>query len=252
MRRCPTWVQAGGYEAWRKRLQDPATRAKVIAEMRGKPVGYDNLYWHAGPEKTLLLGFHNPKLRVLNGKSVAEVAKARGTSPEDTIIDLVIEDGSRVQVAYFLMDEANVAKQVALPWMSFGSDAGAEAPRQPFLQFSPHPRTYGNFARVLGKYVRDEKRMPIEDAVHRLAALPAANLGLKDRGLLRPGMKADVAIFDAATIADTATFEKPQQFAIGMRHVLVNGVPVIVDGAMTKARPGRALDGPGTGKCPAR
>lgn len=248
----PTWVQAGGYDAWKKRLQDPKIRARVIAEMRQKPVGYDNLYWHAGPEKTLLLGFRNPALRFLNGKSVAQVAAMRGTSPEDTIVDLVIEDGSRVQVAYFLMDEGNVARQVALPWMSFGSDAGAEAPRQPFLQFVPHPRTYGNFARVLGKYVREDKRTSLEDAVRRLAALPAQNIGLKDRGLLKPGMKADVAIFDAATIADTATFEKPQQFAIGMRHVLVNGVPVLLDGAMTNDRPGRALDGPGKGKCPAR
>ena len=248
----PTWVQAGGYDAWKKRLQDPKTRARVIAEMRQKPVGYDNLYWHAGPEKTLLLGFRNPGLRFLNGKSVAEVAAMRGTSPEDTIVDLVIEDGSRVQVAYFLMDEANVARQVALPWMSFGSDAGAEAPRGPFLQFVPHPRTYGNFARVLGKYVREDKRMPIQDAVRRLAALPAQNLGLKDRGVLKAGMKADVAIFDATTIADRATFENPRQFAVGMRHVLVNGVPVLSNGEMTRDRPGRALDGPGKGKCPAR
>lgn len=248
----PTWVQAGGYEAWRTRLQDPAIRRRVIAEMKARPVGFDNLYWHAGPDKTLLLGFHNPDLRRLSGMTVAGVAKMRGATPEDTIIDLVIEDGSRVQVAYELMSEANVARQAALPWMSFGSDEGAEAPRGPFLQFRPHPRAYGNFARVLGQYTRDEKRMPIQDAVRRLSALPAANLGLKDRGLLRPGMKADVAIFDAATIGDRATFDQPQRFAVGMRHVLVNGAPVLLDGMMTGARPGRALDGPGTGKCPAK
>jgi N-acyl-D-amino-acid deacylase len=247
----PPWVQAGGYEEWKKRLQDPATRARVLAEMRAKPVGWESLYWQAGSaDKLILIGFKNDKLKPLTGKTLAEVAKMRGTTPEDTAIDLVIEDGSRVSTAYFLMDEANVARQVALPWMSFGSDAEAQSPTGNFLRSSVHPRAYGNFARLLGKYVRDEKRITLPDAIRRLTSFPASNLGIKDRGLLRPGMKADIAMFDAATIADKATFGKPQQFAVGMRHVLVNGQPVLLDGAMTAARPGRAVRGPGTGRCP--
>jgi N-acyl-D-amino-acid deacylase len=157
-----------------------------------------------------------------------------------------------VATAYFLMDEANVARQVALPWMAFDSDAAAQAPRGVFLKSSTHPRAYGNFARLLGKYVRDEKRVTLPEAVRRLTSFPASNLGIKDRGLVQPGMMADLAIFDPATIADKATFAEPQQFAIGMRHVLVNGQPVLLDGQMTAARPGRAVRGPGTGRCPAR
>ncbi len=248
----PTWVQAGGYEAWKKRLEDPATRAKVLAEMRSPPNGWENLMRHAGADKMILLGFKKEKLKPLAGRTLAEVAKQRGTSPEDTAIDLVIEDGSRVAVAYFLMDEANVARQVALPWMAFDSDAASQAPRGVFLKSSVHPRAYGNFARLLGKYVRDERRTTLPDAIRRLTSFPAANLGIKDRGLLRPGMMADVAMFDAATIADKATFDQPQQFAIGMRHVLVNGVAVLRDGEMTPARPGRAVLGPGANRCPPR
>ena len=248
----PTWVQAGGYDEWKKRLQDPGDRMIVIAEMRARPNGWENLMRHAGPDKMILLGFKNDKLKPLTGKTLAEVAAMRGTSPEDTAIDLVIEDGSRVAVAYFLMDEANVARQVALPWMAFDSDAASQAPRGVFLKSSVHPRAYGNFARLLGKYVRDEKRTTLQDAVRRLTSFPAANLGIKDRGLVRPGMMADLAMFDAATIADKATFDKPQQFAVGMRHVLVNGQPVLLDGEMTTARPGRAVLGPGAGRCPAR
>jgi N-acyl-D-amino-acid deacylase len=249
----PPWVQAGGYEQWNKRLQDPATRARVIREMRARPVGWESLYYQAGgADKLILIGFKNDRLKPLTGKTLAEVARIRGTSPEDTAIDLVIEDGSRVSTAYFLMDEANVARQVALPWMSFGSDAEAQAPAGKFLKSSVHPRAYGNFARLLGKYVRDEKRLTLADAVRRLTSYPASNLGIKDRGLLKAGMMADIAMFDAATIADRATFDKPQQFATGMRHVLVNGLPVLFDGAMTRARPGRAVKGPGTGKCPQR
>ncbi len=176
----------------------------------------------------------------------------RGTSPEDTAVDLVIEDGTRVGTAYFLMDEANVARQTALPWMGFGSDAEASAPRGKFLLSSTHPRAYGTFARLLGKYVRDERRLTLQEAVRKLTSMPAANLGIADRGLVRPGMIADLAIFDAATVADKATFEKPQQFAVGMRHVLVNGRAVLSDGEMTGERPGRAVLGAGTGKCPQR
>ena len=246
----PPWVQAGGYEQWKKRLQDPAIRARVLKEMRARPVGWESLYYQAGgADKLILIGFKNDKLKPLTGKTLADVAKMRGTSPEDTAIDLVIEDGSRVSTAYFLMDEANVARQVALPWMAFDSDAEAQAPRGKFLKSSVHPRAYGNFARLLGKYVRDEQRVSLPEAIRRLTSFPASNLGIKDRGLLQPGMMADLAMFDAATIADKATFDQPQQFAVGMRHVLVNGQAVLLDGQMTQARPGRAVLGPGTGRC---
>ncbi|WP_417610766.1 N-acyl-D-amino-acid deacylase family protein [Parasphingorhabdus sp.] len=248
----PTWVQEGGYAQWKKRLQDPEIRKRVIAEMSGKPDGWENLYYHAGPDKVLLVGFKNDKLKPLAGKTLAEVAAMRGTSPADTAIDLVIEDGSRVQVVYFLMDEENVARQTALPWMAFGSDAGAQAPRGVFLKSSTHPRTYGNFARLLGKYVREEKRTSLADAVRRLTSMPASHLGLKDRGSLAAGQYADVVVFDPATIADTATYAEPQQFAVGMRDVIVNGKPVLRDGDMTGARPGRAVRGPGWNKCPPR
>ena len=176
----------------------------------------------------------------------------RGTSPAETAIDLVIEDGSRVQVVYFLMDEENVARQTALPWMSFGSDAAALAPRGVFLKSSTHPRAYGNFARLLGKYVREEKRATLADAVRRLSSMPASHLGLKDRGNLAAGQFADVVIFDPATIADKATYAEPQQFAVGVQHVLVNGQPVLSGGKMTGARPGRAVRGPGWNSCPPR
>ena len=249
----PPWVQAGGYEEWKTRLQDPAIRKRVLAEMRARPNGWESLYWQAGSaDKLILIGFKNEKLKPLTGKTLAEVATMRGTSPEDTAIDLVIEDGSRVGTAYFLMDEANVARQVALPWMSFGSDAEGQSPTGVYLKSSTHPRAYGNVARLLGKYVRDEKRTILPDAIRRLTGFPASNLGITDRGLLKPGMMADLAIFDGATIADTATFDKPQQFAVGMRHVLVNGLPVLLDGQMTRNRPGRAVHGPGTGRCPQR
>ena len=249
----PPWVRAGGYDAWAARLKDPKIRARVIAEMKVKPVGWDNLYYQAAsPDRVLFLEFKNPALKQYTGKTLGEVAKLRGTSPEDTAIDLVIADGTRVGTAYFLMDEANVARQTALPWMSFGSDAEASAPRGKFLLSSTHPRAYGNVARLLGKYVRDEHRLSLAEAVRKLTSLPAANLGIKDRGLVRPGMMADLAIFDPATIADKATFEQPQQFAVGMRHVVVNGQPVLLDGEMTTARPGRAVLGPGTGRCPPR
>ena len=248
----PTWVQAGGYERWRERLRDPAIRRRVLAEMRAAPEGWENLMRHSGPDKMILLGFKSEALKPLTGKTLAEVARLRGTSPEDTVIDLVIADGSRVGVAYFLMDEANVARQTGLPWMSFGSDSASQAPRGAFLKSSTHPRGYGNFARLLGKYVRDEHRATLPDAIRRLTSLPATNLGIRDRGLVRTGMMADLAIFDAATIADKATFDSPQQFAVGMRHVLVNGQPILLDGEMTSARPGRAVLGPGAGRCRAR
>jgi N-acyl-D-amino-acid deacylase len=236
-------VQAGGVEAWIGRLKDPATRARVIDEMRLEKPSFENLYRRAGPEGTLLVGFKNPALKGLTGKTLAAVAKDRGVSPEDAAIDLVIEDGSRVQVVYFLMSEENVKRQTALPWMSFGSDAAAQAPEGVFLQSSTHPRAYGNVARLLGKYVREEKSTTLESAVHRLTGLPAKNLGLKDRGLLKVGHHADVVIFDPTTVADRGTYEQPKQFAVGVSHVLVNGQVVLADGEPTGAKAGQVVRG---------
>jgi N-acyl-D-amino-acid deacylase len=246
----PLWVQAGGREAWIARLKDPTTRARVAAEMREPGKGWENLRLQAGSDdNVLLLGFDNLALKPLTGKTLAEVARMRGKSPEETAIDLVIEDGSRVGTAYFLMDEANVRRQVALPWMSFGSDAEAAAPEGVFLKSSTHPRAYGNFARVLGKYVRDEKLVTLEEAVRRLTSFPATNLGLGDRGAIRVGYHADLAIFDPAKVQDHATFQKPQAYATGMRHVFVNGVQVLKDGEHTGATPGRFVKGAGYGRC---
>ncbi|WP_309643656.1 D-aminoacylase [Phenylobacterium sp.] len=239
----PPWVQAGGVEAWIGRMKDPAARAKVLAEMRQDKPTFENLYRHAGAEGTLLVGFKNPALKTLTGKTLAEVAKARGVSPEDAAIDLVIEDGSRVQVVYFLMSEENVKRQTALPWMSFGSDAAALAPEGVFMRSSTHPRAYGNVARLLGKYVREEKTTTLQSAVHRLSALPAKNLGLKDRGLLKTGYYADVVVFDPATVGDHGTYETPKQFATGVSHVVVNGAVVLADGEPTGAKAGKVVRG---------
>lgn len=241
----PTWVQAGGVEQWIARLKDPATRAKVKAEMDLEDGGFANLMRYAGPEGTLLVGFKNPKLKGLTGKTLAQVAKDRGVDPRDAAIDLVIEDGSRVQVVYFLMDEANVARQTALPWVSFGSDAEGQAPEGPFLLSSTHPRAYGNFSRLLAKYVRDEKRLTLAEAVRKLSALPAHNLGLHDRGTLKAGNYADVVVFDPAKIQDHATFEKPQQFSTGVSEVVVNGTLALERGEPTAARPGQVVRGRG-------
>jgi N-acyl-D-amino-acid deacylase len=191
----------------------------------------------------LLVGFKTPALKPLTGKTLAEVAKMRGVSPEDAAIDLVIEDGTRVQVVYFLMSEDSVRREVAIPWMSFGSDAGAQAPEGPFLLSSTHPRAYGNVARLLGRYVRDEKRLSLAEAVRKLSGQPAHNLGLRDRGLLKAGYFADVLVFDPATISDPATYEQPKQFATGMIDVLVNGVAALKDGEPTRAPSGRVVRG---------
>jgi len=240
----PSWVQDGGLEKWIARLKDPAIRARVIAEMRDPhPKTWENLYAGAGADRTLLLAFKNPKLKPLTGKTLAEVAKMRGESPEDTAIDLVIEDGSRVGVAYFLMSEDNVRREVALPWMSFGSDEAAPAPEGVFLQSNSHPRAYGNFARLLGHYVRENHDLTLEDAVHKLTALPAQNLSLADRGLLRTGYYADIVVFDPKTIADRATYEKPHQLAVGVSDVLVNGRFALKDGKATGAPSGRFIHG---------
>ncbi|MGE0537966.1 MAG: amidohydrolase family protein [Pirellulales bacterium] len=242
----PPWVQEGGLDAWIGRMRDPATRRRVAHEMRTPTDDWENLLLAAGsPERVLLVGFKNPALKHLTGKSLAEVAKRRGQSPEETAMDLVIEDGSRVDTVYFMMSEEDVRRNVALPWVSFGSDAASEAPEGAFLLSQPHPRAYGNFARVLGKYVRDEKVIPLAEAIRKLSGLPAENLGLGERGLLREGFYADVVVFDPAKIADHATFEQPQQYATGMRHVLVNGAQVLADGEHTGATPGRAVWGRG-------
>ncbi len=241
----PTWVQAGGVEQWIARLKDPATRAKVIAEMRAEKPAFENLLLHAGGEGTLLVGFKTPALKPLTGKTLAEVAKARGVSVQEAAIDLVIEDGTRVQVVYFLMSEPNVAKETALPWMSFGSDAGALAPEGVFLKSSTHPRAYGNVARLLGKYVREEKTLTLAEAVRKLSAQPAHNLGLKDRGRIKAGYFADLVVFDPKTIADHGTFERPQQFATGVSEVVVNGQLALAGGEPTDARPGRFVRGRG-------
>jgi N-acyl-D-amino-acid deacylase len=242
----PPWSLDGGFEALFKRLQDADTRRRIADEMRRRPAAYENLCLATGsPERILLVEFKTEALKPLTGKTLAEVSRLRGTDPEDTIMDLVLQDRTRIGVVFFLMSEGNIRKQIRLPWVSFGSDAASMAPEPPFTRSSAHPRAYGNFARLLGKYVRDEKLIPLEEAVRRLSALPATNLGLEGRGFLKPGSHADVAVFDPATIADRATFDNPHQYAVGMKHVLVNGVAVLRDGEHTGALPGRALAGPG-------
>ncbi len=242
----PPWVQEGGYPEWAKRLQDPAVRERVKREMITPTDKWESLYLAAGsPEKVILIGFKNPKLKPLTGKTLAEVAKLRGKSPEETAMDLVIEDGSRVGTVYFMMSEDNVRKEIRLPWVSFGSDEGSYQPRGVFLKSNPHPRAYGNFARLLGRYVRDEKIIPLEEAVRRLTTLPAANLKLNQRGALKPGHFADVVVFDPEKIQDHATFDKPHQYATGVAHVFVNGTQVLKNGEHTGAKPGRVVRGPG-------
>jgi N-acyl-D-aspartate/D-glutamate deacylase len=241
----PSWVQEGGYHEWAKRLQDPAIREKVMREMRSKSDKWENLLLAAGADRVLLVGFANDKLKPLTGKSLAEVAKMRGKSPEETAMDLVVEDGTRVGTIYFLMSEENVRKEAALPWVSFGADEDSQAPEGVFLKSNPHPRAYGNFARFLGQYVRDEKVATLPDAVRRLAQLPAENLLLDHRGALKKGYFADVVVFDPAKIQDHATFEKPHQYSTGVVHVLVNGTQVIKNGEHTGATPGRVVYGPG-------
>ena len=242
----PPWVQEGGYAAWAGRLKDTAVRERLRREMVTPSDKWENFYLAAGsPENILLAGFRNPKLKPLTGKTLGEVARMRGASPVDTAMDLVIEDGSRVGTIFFLMSEENVRKEMALPWVSFDSDAGSIAPEGVFLQSNPHPRAYGTFARVLGKYVRDEKIISLPEAVRRLTSLPAGNLKLDRRGWLKTGFYADVVVFDPATIQDHATYERPHQYATGVRHVLVNGVPVIRNGEHTGAKPGQVVRGPG-------
>ncbi len=242
----PPWVQEGGRTQWIARLQDPAIRTRVAAEMRSRTDAWESLYLAAGsPERVLLVAFKNDALKPLTGKTLAEVARQRGTSPEETAMDLVIEDGSRVGTVYFLMSEDNIALQLARPWVSLGSDAEALAPEGVFLRSNPHPRAYGNFSRFLAKYVRDQRLMPLAEGIRRLTGLPAANLKLSDRGLLKVGFMADLAVFDPAAVQDHASFDAPHRYATGMQHVVVNGTPVLVDGEHTGAAPGRVVRGPG-------
>lgn len=242
----PPWVQEGGLKAWIQRLKDPSIRQRVAREMSERPKGWENLYRSAGSaDKVLLSGFKTDSLKYLTGKTLAQVAVMRATSPEETAMDLVIDDDSRVETVYFLMSEENIRKQIALPWVSFGSDAGSLAPEGAFLKSNPHPRAYGNVARLLGKYVRDEHIIPLEEAIRKLTFLPAGNLKLRNRGLLGPGYCADVVVFDPKTIADHATYAQPHQYSTGVVDVLVNGVQVIRDGEHTGGRPGRVVRGPG-------
>jgi N-acyl-D-amino-acid deacylase len=242
----PPWVLDGGYDAAYQRLSDPETRKKIADAIRTPSTDWENLYLAAGsPERVLLVEFKSEALKPLTGKTLAEVANARGEDPVHTIMNLVLEDRSRVGTVYFMMSEDNLRKQIRLPWVAFGSDAASMAPEPPFTRSSAHPRAYGNFARLLGRYVRDEKLISLGDAIRRLTGLPATNLELDRRGFLKEGMYADVVVFDPRTIADLATFEKPHQYAVGMKHVFVNGVHVLKGGEHTGAKPGRALWGPG-------
>ncbi len=241
----PPWVQEGGYDAWKKRLQDPEIRARVLEEMKTPTDAWENLFLGAGPDGILLAGFKNDALKPLTGKTLAAVAKERGKSPEETAMDLVIEDGSRVGTIYFLMSEENVKKEVALPWVAFGSDAGAPSAEGVFLKSNDHPRAYGNVARLLGKYVRDEKALSLEEAVRKLTSMPAERLKIRERGRLKEGYFADLAVFDPATVSDVATYDKPHQYATGMKQVFVNGVQVLKDGEPTGAAAGRVVRGPG-------
>jgi N-acyl-D-amino-acid deacylase len=239
----PAWVQEGGLDKWIARLKDPAIRTRVLAEMRDPSPTWENLLQRAGPKGALLLEFKNPALKPLTGKTLDEVAAMRGVSPEEAAMQLVVEDGSRVGTAYFLMSEDNVRREVALPWVSFGSDASAPAPEGVFLQSNEHPRAYGNFVRVLAKYVRDEKVITLQEAIRKLSALPAQNLSLKDRGMLRKGYFADVVIFDPRTVQDHATYERPHQLSTGVEEVWINGIEALHNGNATGNPSGRVVRG---------
>jgi N-acyl-D-amino-acid deacylase len=241
----PTTVQEGGLEKWIERLKDPAVRTRVISAMKTPSNDWENLYLGAGAENIICTGFKQDSLKYLTGKRLSEIAKMRHTSPEETIIDLVIQDHSRVEVIYFLMSEENVQKEIRLPYMTFGSDEASMAPEGVFLKSSCHPRAYGNFARLLGTYVRDEKLIPLEQAIYKLTGLPAGHLHLKKRGELRAGNYADIVVFDPATIKANSTYEQPHQLATGVTNVFVNGVEVLKDGQHTGAKPGRVVYGPG-------
>jgi N-acyl-D-amino-acid deacylase len=241
----PLWVQEGGHDAWVANLQDPGIKEKVIAEMKQPTNEWENFYVAAGPDNILLVGFKNEKLRSLVGKTLQEVADERGTDPAETAVDLVVEDNSRVDAVFFLMSEENVRRKIAKPWISFGSDARALASEGVFLESGPHPRTYGNFSRLLGKYVREEEIINLAQAIRRMTSLPAYNIGIQERGEIREGYFADIVVFDPNKISDHATFDDPHQYATGVQHVFVNGEQVLRYGGHTGATPGRVVRGPG-------
>jgi len=241
----PPWVQEGGYDAWAERLKNPEIRSRVIAAMRQDTNDWENLFHAAGPEGMLLAYFQNPALKKYSGKTLAEVAKLRETTPADTVIDLVIEDGTRVQTIYFLMSEDNIKKQLSYPWLSFGSDAEAVDPEVVGHLGTKHPRTYGNFVRVIGKFVRDEKALTMRDAIHKLSGLPMTNLKISERGFLKAGYYADVVVFDPETVTDHSTFADAHKLASGVNHVFINGTQVLKDGKHTRATPGKFIKGPG-------
>ena len=242
----PPWVQEGGFEASLERMSDPALRGQIIREMNTESDEWENMFLMAGsPDNILMVGFRSDALKPLTGKTVAEVAAMRGTSPEETILDLIVEDGSRIGTVYFTQSENIVRRAVAMPWVSFNSDEASLAPEGVFLESNPHPRAYGSFARVLGKYVRDEQVLTLQEAIRKLAALPAQTLRIDRRGELKPGFFADVVVFDPATVQDHATFIKPHQYSTGVLHVFVNGEQVLRNGEHTGATPGRFVRGPG-------
>jgi N-acyl-D-amino-acid deacylase len=245
----PPWSQQGGTKAWVNRLKDPKTRARITAEILEPADNWENFYDLSGsPDRTLLVGFKNDTLKKYTGKTLSEVASIRNTPPVESLIDLVIHDNGDVNAVYFIMSEENVRKQIALPYMSFCSDSESASPEGVFLKSNPHPRAYGSFARLLGKYVRDEKLLTLEEAVRRLTSLPAENLRLDRRGSLCPGYFADIVLFNAESIKDLATFTQPHQLATGMVHVFVNGTQVLKDGVHTGAKPGRMVTRKGTAK----
>ncbi len=245
----PPWVQEGGLQAWIGRLKDRSIRSRVAREMTTPSDAWENLYLAAGsPDRILLNGFRNDTLKYLTGRTLAEVSALRGTSPEQTAMDLVIQDESRVSAIYFLMDEANVKRQIALPWVSFGSDEESSAPEGVFLKYQPHPRAYGTFARLLGRYVREEKIISFQEAVRRLTSVPAERLGVNRRGQLKAGYFADLVVLNPDSVLDHATYEEPHRYATGVAHVFVNGVQVLRDGEHTGAKPGRFVRGPGCTK----
>jgi len=241
----PPWASDGGTQALLERLRDPGTRERIVAEMRKDADDWENLYYGAGPDGVMIMGVEKDDLKSWSGRTVADIARERGTDPEETVVDMVLESDGAVSAMYFLMDEKNVRKEIALPWVSFGSDAEAIAPEGEVLEQATHPRAYGNFARLLGRYVREQKLISLQEAVRRLSALPAENLKIRDRGRLLPGYFADVVVFDPDTIADRATFENPHQLAVGVNDVFVNGVQVLDRGEHTGATPGRVVRGPG-------
>ncbi len=244
----PSWVQEGGFEQWLQRLRDPGIRKKVITEMQQAVTSWENFFTAAGPANIYLSALRTDSLKYLTGKSLAKVAAMRGTTAAETVIDLILQDDSRVEAIFFLMSEENIKKQMRLPWVAFCSDAGSMAPEGLFLKSNPHPRAYGNFARLLGKYVREENVLPLREAIRRLTSFPAENLKIKKRGRIKAGYFADLVIFDPAKIQDHATFAQPHQLAGGVQHVFVNGVQVLKDGEHTSAKPGRVVRGPGRGK----